>query len=276
MDARSNQSFLFMNTTFFINLWAYRGFVVSSVKRDFQARYKGSILGFIWALISPLAMITVYTVIFSKIMRAKLPGVDQAFGYSIYLCAGVLTWTFFSELIAGLLSVFVSNAQLLKKISFPRTCLPIITLVNSAINFGIIFGLFSGFLLVSSNFPGVVYFALLPVFAVLILFTLGLGIWLGVLNVFFRDVSHLTGIVLQFWFWLTPIVYPASILPESVRPYLRFNPMAHLIDACQQILVAHAYPDWSRLWPVAVLSVVLCVSGWCLFRARSGEMVDEL
>lgn len=265
-----------MDTTFFINLWAYRGFVLSSVKRDFQARYKGSILGFLWSVISPLAMITVYTVIFSKIMRAKLPGVDQQFGYSIYLCSGVLTWGFFSELITGLQSVFIGNSQLLKKINFPRTCLPIITLLDAMINFGIIFGLFSVFLLVSGNFPGIVYFALLPVFCVLVFFTLGLGVWLGVLNVFFRDVSHLTGVLLQFWFWLTPIVYPAAILPDSVQHWVKFNPMAGLIGAFQQILVQQECPDWRELLPVAVLSVVLCISGWVLFRKRSGEMVDEL
>jgi lipopolysaccharide transport system permease protein len=265
-----------MDLSFFINVWAYRGFVFSSVKRDFLVRYKGSMLGAVWAVLSPLAMITVYTVIFSKIMQAKLPGVESTFGYSIYLCAGILTWGFFSEMILGMQSLFIQNAQLLKKMNFPRTCLPIITLLNALVNFGIIFGLFSVFLLLSGNFPGWVYFALLPVFAVLVLFSLGLGIWLGVLNVFFRDVSHLAGIVLQFWFWLTPIVYPASILPDSVRLRAGLNPMAGLIGAFQKILTEHALPDWSGLWPAAALAVVLCVSGWCLFRKRSGEMVDEL
>ena len=265
-----------MDKTFFINLWAYRGFVFSSVKRDFQARYKGSILGGVWAVLSPLAMIVVYTVIFSKIMQAKLPGVDQPFGYSIYLCAGVLTWGFFNEVLVGLQTVFIGNAQLLKKINFPRTCLPMITLLNAFVNFGIIFGLFSIFLLISGSFPGIAYLALLPVFAVLTLLALGLGVWLGVLNVFFRDIGHLTGVVLQFWFWLTPIVYPIAILPDSARQWMKFNPLAGLIGACQQILVEHVCPDWSSLWPVAVFSVVLCISGWFLFRMRSGEMVDEL
>lgn len=265
-----------MDLSFFINVWAYRGFVFGSVKRDFQARYKGSMLGAVWAVLSPLAMIAVYTLIFSRIMQAKLPGVNNTFGYSIYLCAGILIWGFFSEMILGMQSLFIQNAQLLKKMNFPRTCLPIITLLNALVNFGIIFGLFSLFLLFSGNFPGWVFLELLPVFALLVMFTLGLGIWLGVLNVFFRDVSHLVGIVLQFWFWLTPIVYPASILPEPVRHWQAWNPLAGIIGAFQRILVERAHPDWSGLWPVAVASVVLCVSGWSLFRRRSGEMVDEL
>ena len=265
-----------MDLSFFINGWAYRGFVLGSVRRDFQARYKRSLLGFLWAVLNPLAMITVYTLIFSKIMQAKLPDVNSVFGYSIYLCAGVLSWGFFNELMTGLQSVFIQNAQLLKKVNFPRTCLPLITLLNALINFGIIFGLFTLFLVFSGNFPGVVYVALLPVFLLLVFFALGLGVCLGVLNVFFRDVGHLLGIVLQFWFWLTPIVYPAAILPDSVRPWQAINPMAAMIGACQQILVQQTWPDWGSLWVAALLAVVLCPLGWFLFRKHSGEMVDEL
>lgn len=257
-------------------LWSYRGFVMGSVKREFQARYSNAILGALWSLLSPLAMIVVYTVIFAEVMHSKLPGVASQFGYSIYLCAGVLTWGLFAEIVARGQNVFIEQANLIKKISFPRICLPLIVVFNALANFAIIFGLFTLFLLVSHNFPGLVWFTLLPVLAVLVLLATGIGMVAGVLNVFFRDVGQFLTIAMQFWFWLTPIVYPASILPDNVRPLLAWNPMAAVIGACQAILVEGRAPDWVTLLPAAMLAVLLCVFGLRLFRKRSGEMVDEL
>lgn len=258
------------------HLYRYKGFILGSVKREFQSKYQNSLLGATWTVLNPLAMIVVYTVIFSQIMRAKLPGIDSTFAYSIYLCAGVLTWGLFSEIVTRAQNTFLEHANLLKKLSFPRLCLPIIVVANALLNFSIVFGLFSIFLLISGNFHGLVYLALLPVFAILVAFAIGLGISLGVLNVFFRDVGQFFGIIIQFWFWLTPIVYPVSILPESVRTLMSYNPMAVLIVACQDILVSGQWPTWQSLWPVTLLAVVLCAIGMRLFSRHAGEMVDEL
>ena len=257
-------------------LWSYRGFVMGSVKREFQAKYSNAVLGAVWSLLSPLAMIVVYTVIFAEVMRAKLPGSDNTFAYSIYLCAGVLTWGLFAEIVARAQTMFIEQANLLKKISFPRICPPMIVVLNALLNFGIIFCLFTVFLVVSGNFPGVAYFALFPVLAIQVLFAIGLGMILGVLNVFFRDVGQFFAIFIQFWFWLTPIVYPAAILPEGVRAALVFNPMAAIIAAYQGILVSGRLPDWPSLVPALVLALLMCMLGMRLFRKRSGEMVDEL
>jgi lipopolysaccharide transport system permease protein len=257
-------------------LWAYRGFVLGSVKREFQSKYTNAMLGALWSLLSPLAMIVVYTVIFAEVMHSKLPGVSSQFAYSIYLCAGILTWGLFAEIVARGQNVFIEQANLIKKISFPRICLPLIVVCNALVNFGIIFGLFIVFLLASGNFPGLVFLALVPVLVLQVLLAIGIGMVAGVLNVFFRDVGQFMTIALQFWFWLTPIVYPSSILPENIRPLLSYNPMARVIQAYQTILVEGRAPDWVSLLPVAVLALVLCAFGMRLFRKRSGEMVDEL
>jgi len=257
-------------------LWAYRGFILGSVKREFQSKYRNSLLGATWNIINPLAMILVYTVIFSKVMRARLPGVDSTFAYSVYLCAGVLTWGLFAEIAGRALNTFLENANLLKKLNFPRLSLPVIVVANALLNFAIIFGLFTGFLIITGNFPGLAYLALFPVLAVLVVFAVGLGITLGVLNVFFRDVGQFFGIFLQFWFWLTPIVYSANILPKRIAGLLVYNPMAPIVQACQSILVNQQWPQWGTLWPVMLLAVLLCVLGLRLFRRRAGEMVDEL
>ncbi|RJG15725.1 ABC transporter permease [Massilia cavernae] len=257
-------------------LWAYRGFVLGSVKREFQSKYSNAILGAAWAILSPLAMILVYTVIFAEVMRNKLPGSDNTFAYSIYLCAGILTWGLFAEIVARAQNMFIEQANLIKKISFPRICLPLIVVLNALLNFGIIFGLFTVFLIATGNFPGAVFLAILPVLALQVLFAIGLGMIIGVLNVFFRDVGQFFSIFIQFWFWFTPIVYPATILPEAVRGLLVWNPMAHIVGAYQTILVKQAMPDWSSLGPALALALFMCFFGMRLFRKRSGEMVDEL
>lgn len=257
-------------------LWNYRGFILGSVKREFQIKYRNSLLGAAWNVINPLAMILVYTVIFSQIMKARLEGVESTFGFGIYLCSGMLTWALFAEIATRSQTTFIENANLLKKISFPRLCLPTVVILSALLNFSIVFGLFTGFLALTGNFPGIAYIALFPLLAIQILFATGLGMTLGIFNVFFRDVGQAFGVLLQFWFWLTPIVYPANILPESVKGILSLNPMAPLIAGYQGIVVYGAWPQWGTLLPVTLLSLALCAVGWKLFRAKVGEIVDEL
>jgi len=257
-------------------LWRYRGFVSGSVKREFQSKYRNTMLGAAWTVLSPLAMILVYTLIFSQVMKNRLPGNASDYGYSIYLCAGILTWGLFAEITSRAQNMFLEQANLLKKISFPRICLPVIVVCNALVNFTIIFGLFTVFLIASGQFPGSVFLLILPILLLQVLLAIGLGMVLGVLNVFFRDVGQFFQIFIQFWFWFTPIVYPASILPAEVRTLLAWNPMAAVIQSYQTILVSAQAPDWSTLLPAAILAVLLCALGLQLFRKRAGEMVDEL
>lgn len=257
-------------------IWMYRGFVLGNVKREFQLKYRNSLLGAAWTVLQPLAMILVYTVIFSQVMRTRLPGVDSSFGYSIFLCAGILTWGLFAEITSRSQNMFLDNANLLKKLNFPRLCIPVTVVATGLLNFLIVFGLFTIFLLVTGNFPGLAYIALLPLCALLILFSVGLGMILGVLNVFFRDVGQAFGILVSFWFWLTPIVYSPSILPERIRPLMSLNPLASVIGAVQDVLVRGSWPQWESLAYPLVLALMLCAAGLRLFRQRAGEMVDEL
>ncbi|MET0322718.1 MAG: ABC transporter permease [Duganella sp.] len=257
-------------------LWRSRGLVLGSVRRDFQARYRNTMLGAAWAILQPLAMIVVYTVIFSQVMHARLPGDVGRFGYSIYLCAGVLAWGLFAEITVRAQQMFIDNANLLKKVRFPLLCLPVIVVGNALLNFAIIFGLFTAFLLVSGHFPGAVFAALLPLVLLEVALAIGLGLVLGVLNVFFRDVGQLFQIVLQLWFWCTPIVYPAAILPPALRDLLVLNPMAPLIAALQDVLLHGRAPQWSALLPTALAALLLCALGLRLLRRRAGDMVDEL
>lgn len=258
------------------SLWNYRGFILGTIKREFQAKHQNSLFGVLWAVLSPLAMIIVYTVVFSHVMKAKLPGVESNVAYSIYLCAGTLTWGLFSEITQRMQVCFLENANLLKKMIFPRLCLPLIVIGNALINFSIIFAIFVAFLLITGNFPGLLFFALILPLVILLMMAIGLGVTLGVLNVFFRDVGQFFGIFLQFWFWLTPIVYPISILPVEVQTIIGFNPLVPVIGSFQSILVRGELPPLNGLIYPLALSIVLCCIGRYLFRRHAVDMVDEL
>jgi len=261
------------------DLWHYRGFIKGSIRREIVAQYRGSLLGAAWVLLGPLAMILIYTLVFSHVMRSRLAGVDSAFGYSIFLCAGLLPWTFFTDSVTRLQSVFVANGNLMKKARFPRLCLPLIALGTAAFNFAIVATLFIVFLVVSGSFPGVALLAALPALAVQIALAAGLGILFATLNVFFRDIGQAVNFLLQLWFWLTPIVYPLASLPAWAGNLLAWNPMTPIVSHYQTALLYARAPDggaWVGLAAVAALALATLWLGLATYRRRVGEMVDEL
>jgi len=257
-------------------LWRYRGFVFSMVGREFRIRYLGSLLGSIWSILNPMAMIFIYTIIFSKLMRARLPGVDDTMAYGVYLCAGLITWNFFSESLSRCQLIFIEQANLLKKVRFPRITLPSVLLLSCALNFAIIFGIFLIFLAVTGRFPGLSILGFIPMLLIQQGLAMGIGLFLGTLNVFFRDIGHFIGIVLQFWFWLTPIIYPITILPERIRTLIQFNPMTQIIASYQQIVLHNSWPAWDKLQFHILGAIVALIAGSLIFIKLSGEIVDEL
>jgi len=257
-------------------LWVYRGFILSSVHRELRARYMGSQFGLAWAIIHPFSLILLYTLVFSNLMRPTLAGHEAPIAYSVYLCSGLLTWTFFSELLGRSVSIFVSNANLLKKVNFPKLTLPLIAILSSLLHYLIIMTLFLAFLLLAGYFPGLVILAALPVVLILVAFTIGLGILAGTINVFYRDIEQLTALVLQFWFWFTPIVYVRSILPDWLSVLLGWNPILPIVSAMQDIFLEVRPPDWSTLLYPSVLAVLLLALGLLVYLRLGGEIVDEL
>lgn len=258
------------------SLWQFRGFVLGSVKRDIHARYLGTLLGATWIVIQPLMMILVYTLIFSKVMHSRLPGVGGDFAYSIHLCAGLLPWLYFSETLLRCQTIFIDNANLMKKSSFPNICLPVITVLITSFNFAVIFSLFLVFLLLIGHFPGWVILAILPVIVLQTLLAQGLGLLCATLNVFFRDVGQLVGAVLQFGFWLTPIIYPISVLPVWTHRWIMLNPLVGVFNFYQTIFVEQRIPPLDGLLSAAIWTSFSLVIGLWVYRRHQREMVDEL
>jgi len=257
-------------------LWAYRHFVVSSIRNELVSQFARSKLGGLWMIINPLAQVAIYALILSNVLAAKLPGVEGQYAYAIYLIAGLLAWTLFNEIVSRSTNLFIAQGNLLKKMSFPRITLPAITMGSSVLNNILLFIAALGvFLLLGHQFTPAMFW-LLPLAVVVAAFGVGLGLTLGVLNVFLRDVGQFMTIVLQMWFWFTPIVYPATIIPEQYRHLLDFNPIYPLTHAYQQVLVYGQTPSFDGMLTPIGIAVALLASGLFLFRRASEEMVDVL
>lgn len=257
-------------------LWNYRAFIWSSVKREFAARYLNSVLGMTWAVAQPAAMVLVYTLVFSSVMQAKLAGSDGAFDYGIYICSGILVWSLFAEILSRNVNLFVDHANLIKKVSFPRLTLPVIVILSALANFSMLLITFCLFLVVSGSFPGWVLLLLLPAVLGACIFGTGLGLTLGVLNVYFRDIQQALPIALQFWFWFTPVVYVADILPAHILSLAQFNPLGGVVEVSQSVFLGSSTPDLTVLFPATVIGALFCLLGLYLYRRCADEMVDEL
>jgi lipopolysaccharide transport system permease protein len=258
------------------SIYAYRGFLFGAAKRDFQAKYRGSLLGCAWTLLNPIAMIFVYTVVFSRIMPMKFGASDSNFSYGAYICTGVLTWGLFIQIIDRMLGMFINNANLVKKVNFPRICLPILAVLGAVVDFTLVFGLFSAFLLVTGQFPGLSFLATIPLLAILVALAVGLGVALGTINVFFRDTEQVFRVAAQFWFWLTPVVYPLAILPDAAQTVVGWNPLTPVMIGLQGALVGGLWPDWGTLIYPGALAGAACLLGVRLFRRHAGDIADEL
>jgi lipopolysaccharide transport system permease protein len=257
-------------------VWRFRGFIVASARREFATRYLGTQLGIFWPIVHPLALILIYTLVFAEVMKPKLPGHESRFAYSIYLTAGFITWSLFSELLGRSVGIFVQNANLLKKVSVHKLALPVIASISAFVNAGILLACFAVFLVLVGAFPGLPVIAIIPVLAITALFAMGLGLLLATVNVFYRDVEQSTSLVLQFWFWVTPIVYPIDALPAAMKSILQWNPMWPLARAMQDIFVDRRFPDWTSLAYPLVLAVALAWLARVAFGRLANELVDEL
>lgn len=228
-------------------------------------------------IIHPFAQAAIFALVLAEVMGAKLPGMaNDKFAYAIYLLSGLLAWSLFSEVISRCLTLFIDNGNLLKKIVFPRISLPLIV-VGSALFSNML--LFLAILIVFGllgHIPGA-QMAWVPVLMlVTLVLALSIGLILGVLNVFIRDVGQVVPVVLQLGFWFTPIVYTLNIVPEALRPVLHMNPMTVVVQNYQNILLFNAKPEFAGLIWLVLFSLALLSGALLMFRRASAEMVDVL
>ena len=257
-------------------VWAYRFFIISSIQTEFTSRFARSKMGGLWIVLHPLAQVLIYALVLSQIMTAKLPGIESSYAYSIYLLGGMAGWSLFAEILGQSVNIFLDNANLLKKVSFPKLALPLIMLGTALINFTVLLLMMFIIFAFLGHFP---YHALqwLPFLIILtIALSIGLGLILGTLNVFMRDIGQIMSIMLQFWFWLTPIVYMSSIIPEKYHWLLMMNPLTPVIMGYQNILAYNKNPNLDLLVYPTVLSIIFLLLALIIFKKANEEMADVL
>ena len=257
-------------------VWAYRFFIVSSIQTEFRSRFARSKIGGFWMILHPLAQVLIYALILSQIMKAKFPGVETQYAYPIYILSGMLAWTLFAEILNRSLNIFIQNGNLLKKMSFPKLTLPIITIGISLVNFFI----FAIMMFIVFGFLGHLPYHALQWLPLLILITLalaiGIGLLLGTLNVFIRDIGQIMEVTMQFWFWLTPIVYTISIVPEKFHVLFLINPMTGIVAGFQNVLLYDKAPDLSLLIYPALFALISMLLAITVFYKAREEMTDVL
>jgi homopolymeric O-antigen transport system permease protein len=259
-----------------LRAWRYRHFIYSSIRNEFRSRFARSRLGGLWMVIHPLAQVVIFAFVLSAVLSSKLPGINSRFAYALYLMAGMLAWSLFSDLVLRSLTVFLENGTLLKNMMFPRICLPLIVsgtaLVNNLLLFVAILGIFA---LLGQPLGWSTLW--LPVLIVLnVMLGAGLGLLLGVFNVFIRDVGQVVPIVMQFLFWLTPVAYMPAALSGRYKDWLLLNPLTPLVNSYQNILVYGTQPRWLPLIGTAIIAIVSSILALFFFRKASPEMVDTL
>jgi len=253
-----------------------RYFIISSVIGELKGRFARSKLGLAWTILNPICQAAIYAVILSEVLGAKFGAVDNKAAYAIYLLSGIACWSLFSEIVNRSLTVFIEYAQTIKKYSFPKICLPAIVFLGAIINH--IFLLLSVLVIAMffGHFPSEDIIFIPIGILITSMFAFGIGVFLGVLNVFARDVGQVVSVLLQVWFWFTPIVYATSSLSEGIRSSIALNPMTNIINFYQTIILFKRAPDLTALLYPVVCAVVMCFLAIFIFRRASADIVDAI
>lgn len=257
-------------------LWEYRGFIITSIRNEFIARFARSKLGGLWMIIHPLSQVAIYALILSNILAAKLPGIDNKYAYALYLMSGILAWNLFSEIVSRCLNLFIEQGNIMKKMRFPRIALPVIVVGSCLLNNLLLFVAVLVVFAALGQIPNLEMFWLLPLTIAVTLLAVGLGLVLGVANVFVRDVGQVVPIILQVWFWFTPIVYSANILPKYLHGTMEINPMFSIVNAYHDVLVYQVSPNLNEIAIPVIVAFTLMLLGLFMFRRAAPEMVDSL
>ena len=256
--------------------WLNKKLILELVKRDFEEKFAGSILGRLWSFISPLVNILIYILIFSNIMSARLSGVDSEFSYSIYLISAILPWTAFSMTISRCTTVLMDKKNIISKINISLPSMPLYISLSETLTLFISTGIFLVLLLISGHGFSE-YILLVPfIFMLQQLLAYSIGLILSVTTVFIKDLKELVGLVLQVWFWFTPIVYVKDILPEWVSRIIVFNPFYILADSYQKIFLWKKVPETDSLIILTAITFSLLFLSYFVYAKLESDVKDFL
>ena len=248
----------------------YRELLNELTMREIKQRYKQSVLGYAWVILNPFFQMLVMAFVFSIIMRIPNLGVP----YPIFLYAGLLPWTLFSNSLNSAVNALVGNAGLITKIYFPREIFVISTIMAKMVDFALSLTIFVVFMIyfkitITWNILWVI-----PIFAIQQLFTYGLSLFLAAANLFYRDIQYLLSLILLIWMYLTPVIYATEFFPAKYQWIFKLNPMAVIINAYREVILAQGSPNLQSLGIALGLSVILLSLTYKFFKKAEGVFAD--
>lgn len=252
-------------------LWKHRELLWLLTQREIKVRYKQSVLGVAWAVLQPLSLMVVFTVFFSWFARIESDGIP----YPLFSYAALLPWTFFSTSLSFAIPSLIANSHIITKIYFPREVIPLATVLAAFVDFLIAAAVFVLLVVVYRIPPSWNLFYVLPIVVIQILFTVGVCLLLSAFTVLYRDVRHTLPLVIQIWMFVTPILYPASVVPQRWRAwYFSLNPMAAIIDGYRRAILQQQPPQFNYLLLAAAVSCLLVLIGYKYFKHLEREFAD--
>ena len=254
----------------FKNLYNYRELLKTSVKKEVRSKYKNSFLGVLWSFLNPLLQIAVYGIVFSLILKNPMEH------YTVFLCCGLIPWTFFSAAINKAAFTFIENGNIIKKVYFPREIIPISVVTGEAVNFLISTIIILGFVIFSgmglSRF--MIFYPLIFITQYLVI--LAISLIISSVCVYLRDLQHFIGIALQLLFYAAPIVYAPSSIPAEYQWILKYNPMTYIINAYRSIFYSHSMVELKPLFIVLAIAIVGCVVGYLIYSKLQKGFAEQL
>ncbi len=252
------------------SLWRFRGLLGSFMLRELQVRYRQAALGFLWALLQPVALALITTLVFHEALHISVGDLP----YGLFVYTGLLAWTYFHAAVTGAVPTLVNNAGLIRKIWFPREALPLATVLAVGLDLG--FGTLLWLALLAFYGFGFSFLLLwaVPLLAILVAVTAAVALAGAAINVRFRDVKYALPLLLQVLFFATPIVYPASAVPARWRPVLDLNPLSCVVTGMREIGLHGAAPDPARTLLGALGALVFLVLAWLLFLRSERRFAD--
>ena len=252
------------------DLYNYRELLKTNIKKDVGGKYKNSVLGVLWSFINPLLQIAVYALVFQVILKSDIPN------YTVYLCCGLIPWQYFSAVVLRGAATIIDNGNIIKKVYFPREILPISVVTSEGVNFLISTIIILGFVIfggIGLSFNIFWYFIILAIHYVI---SIGVAFIVSSLTVYFRDLLHLLGIMIQLLFYATPIVYSIASVPANLQWIVKINPMSYLIEAYRNIFYNKTMPDFKGLAIALGMGIVLCIAGYFIFKKLERRFAEEL
>jgi lipopolysaccharide transport system permease protein len=251
-------------------LWSYRELLYYLTWRDVKVRYKQTAIGAAWAVLQPLLTMVVFALVFGVLMRVPSDGLP----YPVFAYVALLPWTFFATALTRSGGSLVTDASLITKVYFPRMLLPVSAVLSSALDFAVAFLLLLALMAWYGIAPGAGVVTV-PLFLLLAFVTaLGCGLWLSALNVRYRDIAYVTPFLIQIWFFLTPVAYPASLVPERWRALYALNPMAGVVEGFRWALLGTASPPGVTLAVSVAVVAVIFLGGVFWFRRLEQGFAD--